>query len=345
MLTSAAVAMGPVKWGTMPTKWVSQRAMIFEHLGDAADVGEGGADEVDVMMLDEGVEVPAIAPLFSGGEGDVDLLAEDGQVLLEGFGADGVFDEEGGEVFDFVAAADGFVEIEALVEVDAPFAVFADTFAGGGALFAEMRDALAGVVGGVGGKVHGAEAEGAVAGLDGEAGAVFDSHAGGDAGDDAGGVVALAVVADHAAEKLVDGEVLDLALDVPEGEVECADGVCAFAAGGIEEGAVHVLPEALDVLGVAADEAAGGGGKEVFGAAFADAGDAGVGLDGDDDVALVEEGRGVGRVVGADARDLHFGQGGEGEARGCGGGEGGGGEGLQEFAAVHGRGLRFGFTS
>ena len=95
---------------------------------------------------------------------------------------------------------------------------------------------------------------------------------------------------------------------------------------------------------VAADEAAGRGGEEVFGAAFADAGDAGVGFDGDDYVALVEEGRGVGRVVGADARDLHFGQGGAGEARG-GGDEGGGGEGLQEFAAVHGRDLRFGFTS
>ena len=45
----------------------------------------------------------------------------------------------------------------------------------------------------------------------------------------------------------------------------------------------------LDVLRVAADEAAGGGGEQVFGAAFADAGDARVGFDGDDDVALVED--------------------------------------------------------
>ena len=162
------------------------------------------------------------------------------------------------------------------------------------------------------GRSHGAEAEGAVAGFYGEAGAVFGGHAGSDAGDDAGGVVTLAVVTDHAAEELMDGEVLDFAFDVPEGEVECADGVGALAAGGIEEGAVHVLPEVLNELRVAADEASGGGGEEVFGAAFADAGDTGVGLDGDDDVTLVEERVGIGRVVGADARDLHFGQGGEG---------------------------------
>ena len=256
-------------------------------------LGRVARQEVDGVILDEGVEVPAIAPLFAGGKRDIDFLAQDGQVLKEGFSADGVFNEEGREVLDLVAAADGFVEIEALVEVDAPFAVFADTFARGGALIAEVRDAFAGVEGGVGGHVHGAEAEGAIAGFDGEAGAILDGHAGGDAGDDAGGVVALAIVADHAAEELVDGEVLDLALDVPEGEVECADGVGALAAGGIEEGAVHVLPEVLDVLRVAADEAAGGGCEKIFGAAFADAGDAGVGLDGDDDVALVEEGCGI----------------------------------------------------
>ena len=135
--------------------------------------------------------------------------------MLKGFGADGVFNEQWSEVFNLVAATDGFVEVEALMEVDAPFAVFADPFAGFGAHIAEVGDAFAGVEGGVGGNVAGAEAEGTVAGLDGEAGAVFDSHSGSDAGDDAGRVVTLAVVADHAAEELVDGEVLDFAFDVP----------------------------------------------------------------------------------------------------------------------------------
>ena len=87
---------------------------------------------------------------------------------MKGFGADGVFNEERSEIFDLVATADGIVEVEALVEVDDPFAIFADAFARSGTLVAEMRDALARVVGGIGGKVAGTEAEGAIAGFDGE---------------------------------------------------------------------------------------------------------------------------------------------------------------------------------
>ena len=75
----------------------------------------------------------------------------------------------------------------------------------------------------------------------------------------------------------------------------------------------------LDELRVAADEAAGTGGEEILRAAFADAGDAGVGLDGDDDVALIEDlvdlKEGLGWIVDADAGDLHFGQSAEGGER------------------------------
>ena len=42
----------------------------FEHLGDAANIGERGAKEVDGVMLDKGVEVPAVAPFFAGGRGE-----------------------------------------------------------------------------------------------------------------------------------------------------------------------------------------------------------------------------------------------------------------------------------
>ena len=80
-------------------------------------------------------------------------------------------------------------------------------------------------------------------------------------------------------------------------EVEGADAVGLLAAGGIEEGAVHVLPEALDELGVLADEAAGALFEHLLGTAFADPGDAGFGFDGDYEVALVEEGVGFGRCV------------------------------------------------
>ena len=129
VLTSAAVAMGPVKWGTMPTKWVSQKAAIFSISVMPPTLGRVARTKVDGMMLDERVEVPAVAPLFAGGQGDIDFLAKDGQILQKGLSADGVFDEEGREVLDQVAAADGFGEIEALMEVDGPFAVFADAFA------------------------------------------------------------------------------------------------------------------------------------------------------------------------------------------------------------------------
>ena len=59
--------------------------------------------------------------------------------------------------------------------------------------------------------------------------------------------------------------------------------------GGIEERAVHVLPQALDVLRIPADQAAGGLLQRVLRSAFADAGDSGVGFDGHHHVALVEE--------------------------------------------------------
>ena len=80
--------------------------------------------------------------------------------------------------------------------------------------------------------------------------------------------------------------------------------------GRIEESARHVLPEAFDVLRILADQASGGLLEGVARAAFADAGDAGVGLYGDDEVALVEQGIRVFRRVHADARDFHFGDGG-----------------------------------
>jgi hypothetical protein len=80
---------------------------------------------------------------------------------------------------------------------------------------------------------------------------------------------------------------LHLALDVPKSQVEGAYGVGSLAAGWIEEGSVHVLPQPLDVLRVAADESSGGLGEGVLHAPFADAGDARIGFDGDHHVALV----------------------------------------------------------
>ena len=236
--------------------------------------------------------------------------AQQRQVFAEGLVAHRVFDEVGREVLDQIAAANGVGEVEALVEVDAPIAVLADAFAGLGALFGQFVEALVGIVGPVGRRVGGAGAVAAKAGFHGGARAFLHAHAGANAGDDAAGGIALAVVARHAAQQGVDRAAEHLAFDIPQREVEGADRVDFLASRRIEEGARHVLPEALDVLRVLADEASGGLLEGVARAAFADAGDAGVGFDGDDEVALVEERIGAFRRVHADARDLHLGDGG-----------------------------------
>ena len=93
----------------------------------------------------------------------------------------------------------------------------------------------------------------------------------------------------------MDGEPKRLAPDIPQGEVERANGIGALAASGIEVGAIHILPQGFNELGIAADETSGRGSEHVLGAAFADAGDPGVRLDSDNHVALVEERVRIGR--------------------------------------------------
>ena len=80
-----------------------------------------------------------------------------------------------------------------------------------------------------------------------------------------------------------------------------------FASGRIVEGAIHVLPQTLDVERILADEPPGARLQRVARPAFADAGDIGVGLDGDDHVALQQrdlERHHVGCLVEPDPRDL-----------------------------------------
>ena len=86
------------------------------------------------------------------------------------------------------------------MEIDDPVAVLAHSFPCLGTFVAQMVNALPGVESGIRRQVHGAETEGAVAGLDGEPGAIFDAHALGNAGDHTGSVIALAIVTNHASE-------------------------------------------------------------------------------------------------------------------------------------------------
>jgi hypothetical protein len=111
--------------------------------------------------------------------------------------------------------------------------------------------------------------------------------------------VADDLVAGEAAEQLVDRDVERLALDVPEGDVDGGDGRGGDVAGREEAASEHLLPEALDLERVLADEErlevldGAGDGKLAAGeAAFADAPDALVGVHDDEGVvALARPGR------------------------------------------------------
>ena len=155
----------------------------------------------------------------------------------------------------------------------------------------------------------------------------------------AGGVVELAVIAHHAAEHRVHRQTQRFAADIPERQVDGAERVHLLASGRVEERAQHILPEVLDAARVLADHAAGALHQQVGSAAFADAGDAGVGLDGDNHIALIEERVGIRRRPHADAGHLHLGDGGDGR-RGNGGGGGRRGQGgAEKRSAVHVRPL------
>src|ERR1700733_4102429 len=100
---------------------------------------------------------------------------------------------------------------------------------------------------------------------------------------------------------------LHFSLDVPESEVQSPNGVGPFTARGIKEGAIHVLPETLDVLRIAADQPPGGLGQRILHATLTNARDSSIGLDGDHHVALVEKRVGMRRQVRTHPGNLHLG--------------------------------------
>ena len=88
--------------------------------------------------------------MFTGGEGDVGL-ASDVFVGRRIFGADGVFDEEGFELFELAAESDGVCGVEAGVDVGADLDVGSDGFAERAELLDGHADRLHGVKFGGGG--------------------------------------------------------------------------------------------------------------------------------------------------------------------------------------------------
>ena len=126
---------------------LAQRADA-DHLGDAADVRQRAADEVEVVVLDQLVEIPAGAPFLAGGERHAGEAAQLGDVLEERVGLHRIFDQIGLELLDQAAAAQRVGEREALVEVHHEIAARTDAFACGAAVGLHLPYALAGVVAG-----------------------------------------------------------------------------------------------------------------------------------------------------------------------------------------------------
>src|SRR5207302_2021675 len=131
-----------------------------------------------------------------------------------------VLHEERRQALDLVAAANRIRQIEALMKINHPLAVRSHSLPRLRALFLQVRDPLPRVVGGVRGRIVGAEAEGAIAGLHGQPGTLLDSHTFSDTQNDSGRIVEFAIIAGGATQELMNGASQHLALDVPESQVE-----------------------------------------------------------------------------------------------------------------------------
>src|SRR5438874_997724 len=79
----------------------------LHHFGDAANVWQRGTDIVDVVILHERVEIPAVAPFFARRDGNFDQLPKARKVFAKGLRAHGILDEEGRKRLDEIAAANG----------------------------------------------------------------------------------------------------------------------------------------------------------------------------------------------------------------------------------------------
>ena len=141
-----------------------------------------------------------------------------------------ILDEVRLELFDAAAGAQRVVEVEPLVEVDAPVAVRPDTLANFPALLDDAAHGLVRVVDAADRHVGCAHAKGAIAGVHCRLGPIAKRRrlAARRGWRHEGRAVALAVVAHAAAEQLVDRQFQCFALDVPERQVHALRGHAFF---------------------------------------------------------------------------------------------------------------------
>src|SRR4051812_6680179 len=104
----------------------AQRSNLV-HLGDPANIGKRRPEKVDVVILYQRVEIPAISPLLAGRYRHSHFPAQDREVLLKGFGPHRIFHKKRSEILDCIAAPNGVGQVEALMEIDAPISVLSHT--------------------------------------------------------------------------------------------------------------------------------------------------------------------------------------------------------------------------
>src|SRR5438046_2937821 len=115
---------------------------------------------------------------------------------------------------------DGVRQVESRVVIERPAPVLADTLANLHAVLVSLAHHLARVEGRAGRRIGGRVPEGAEAGLDAGASGLLETPVRGERGR-----IALHVVPSQAAEQFVHWNAEGLTLDVPEGEVDRAQGV------------------------------------------------------------------------------------------------------------------------
>jgi len=121
--TRAAAAIGPVKWGTMPTAWVSQMAATFIISVMPPTFGSVERMKSTSWFSTSLLKSHLSPPFFAVGQRHRRHLPELWNVLQRVLVGDRVFDEERLIGFDGLAGTQRVVQVEALVKGDAPVAV------------------------------------------------------------------------------------------------------------------------------------------------------------------------------------------------------------------------------
>ncbi len=305
----------------------------LQHLGDAAHVRQRGAREVDIALFDKRTEIRAGAPFLTRRQRHRRQQPELRNLRTELLLAQRVLHAVRSNGLHQPAQFHGFVEVEALVQVDHPVAVAADTLADLRHRLDDLGDAGARVersptatspsggcarrTAAAGSRTGPTPARGrrrgppgrrranrpihtidAVARLHRRPRSLSQAHGRelgrrNHPGRHAQRGVQFEVLTRLPAEQLIERHVERLALDVPQCEVDRTERVQAFLAGRVEPVHEAVLPDVFGVEGVLADDAARHVAHGIGRAALPDARDAFLRIDQHNHVAL---GKGLGPV-------------------------------------------------